>query len=114
MNRVQRDCCYNALAPADTATQSPVSPLRPDLFTTIEASVKSIWGAVPIVPFMETGATDGLYLRNVGVPVYGISGIFIPIDDVRMHGKDERILIKAFDDALDFTYDVLKRIGRER
>ncbi len=69
-------------------------------------------GTVPIVPIMETGATDGLYLRNAGVPVYGFSGLFIAIDDVRAHGKDERILVTAFDDALDFTYDFLKRIAR--
>ena len=98
------------LAPADTAVPSPPSPLRPDLFSVIDASVKSVWGPVPIVPVLETGATDGLYLRNAGVPVYGISGIFIGIDDVRAHGKDERILIKAYDQALDFTYDFLKRL----
>jgi acetylornithine deacetylase/succinyl-diaminopimelate desuccinylase-like protein len=98
------------LAPADTAVPSPPSPLRPDLFSIIDASVKSVWGPVTIVPVLETGATDGLYLRNAGVPVYGISGIFIGIDDVRAHGKDERILIKAYDQALDFTYDFLRRL----
>jgi acetylornithine deacetylase/succinyl-diaminopimelate desuccinylase-like protein len=61
---------------------------------------------------METGATDGLFFRNAGVPVYGLSGLFIPIDDVRAHGKDERILVKAFDESLDFTYDFLKRLTR--
>ena len=98
------------LAPADTAIPSPPSPLRPDLFSVIDASVKSVWGPVPVVPVLETGATDGLYLRNVGVPVYGISGIFLAIDDIRAHGKDERVPIKAFDAALDFTYDFLKRL----
>ena len=98
------------LTPADTAVPSPASPLRPDVFSAVEASVKAIWGAVPIVPIMETGATDGLFLRNAGLPVYGFSGLFIATDDVRAHGKDERILITAFDQALDFTYDLLKRI----
>jgi acetylornithine deacetylase/succinyl-diaminopimelate desuccinylase-like protein len=98
------------LAPADTAIPSPPSPLRQDLFSVIDASVRNVWGPVPIVPVLETGATDGLYLRNAGVPVYGISGIFIAIDDIRAHGKDERILIKAYDQALDFTYDFLKRL----
>ena len=98
------------VTPADTAVQSPASPLRPDLFSAIEASVKSVWGPLPIVPIMETGATDGLYLRNAGMPVYGFTGLFIAIDDVRAHGKDERILITAFDQSLDFTYDFLRRI----
>ena len=97
---------------ADTATPSPASPLRPDVFTAVEASVKATWGNVPVVPIMETGATDGLFFRNAGVPVYAFSGIFIATDDVRAHGKDERILVSAFDDGLDFTYDFLKRISR--
>ncbi len=100
------------LAPIDTAVPSPASPLRPDVFSAVEASVKAVWGNVPVVPIMETGATDGLYLRNAGVPVYGFSGLFIATNDVRAHGKDERILVSAFDDGLDFTYDFLKRIAR--
>lgn len=100
------------LAPMDTAMPSPASPLRPDVFNAVEQSVKSVWGAVPIVPIMETGATDGLYLRNAGVPVYGFSGLFIATDDVRAHGKDERILVSAYDQGLDFTYDLLKRLTR--
>jgi acetylornithine deacetylase/succinyl-diaminopimelate desuccinylase-like protein len=100
------------VAPIDTAVPSPASPLRADVFSAVEKSVKAVWGSVPIVPIMETGATDGLYLRNAGIPVYGFSGLFIPVDDVRAHGKDERILISAFDDALDFMYDLLKVVGR--
>ncbi len=109
LTRVVNDTAVH-LTPVDTAKQSPSSPLRADLFASIDASVKAVWGPVPIVPIMETGATDGLYLRNAGMPVYGLSGIFIPIDDVRAHGKDERIIIAEFDHALDFTYDFLKRI----
>jgi acetylornithine deacetylase/succinyl-diaminopimelate desuccinylase-like protein len=100
------------LAPIDTARPSPASPLRPDVFSAVEASVKAVWGNVPVVPIMETGATDGLFLRNAGVPVYAFSGLFIATNDVRAHGKDERILVSAFDDGLDFTYDFLKRIAR--
>ena len=100
------------VAPIDTARPSPASPLRPDVFAAVEASVKAVWGNVPVVPIMETGATDGLYLRNAGVPVYGFSGLFIATNDVRAHGKDERILVTAFDEGLDFTYDFLARIAR--
>lgn len=99
------------LAAVGAAVPSPASPLRPDVFNAVEASVKALWGSVPVVPIMETGATDGLFLRNAGVPVYGFNGLFIPIDDIRAHGKDERILITSFDQALDFTFDVLKRLA---
>jgi acetylornithine deacetylase/succinyl-diaminopimelate desuccinylase-like protein len=111
LTRVINDTAVH-LTPIDTAVPSPESPLRADVFAAVESSVKALWGSVPIVPIMETGATDGLFLRNAGMPVYGFSGLFIPIDDVRAHGKDERILITSFDQALDFTYDLLKRISR--
>jgi acetylornithine deacetylase/succinyl-diaminopimelate desuccinylase-like protein len=99
------------LAPIDTAKPSPPSPLRSDLFDMIAASVKATWGPMPIVPTLSTGATDGLYLLNAGMPVYGFTGMFIATDDDREHGKDERILISSFDDGLDFTYDLLKRLA---
>jgi acetylornithine deacetylase/succinyl-diaminopimelate desuccinylase-like protein len=111
--RVIADTSVHLVA-IDTAVQSPPSPLRPDLLAAIQGAVKAKWGDLPIVPVMETGATDGLYFRNVGIPVYGFTGIFLPTDDIRAHGKDERLLIKSFDDALDFVYDILKRVAPAR
>jgi acetylornithine deacetylase/succinyl-diaminopimelate desuccinylase-like protein len=73
--------------------------------------VKAVWSPMPIVPQMETGATDGLYLRNAGIPVYGFTGLFIDINDIRAHGKDERILVSSFQDGLRFAYEVIKRLG---
>ena len=60
---------------------------------------------------METGATDGLQLRNAGMPVFGTSGIFADVDDVRMHGKDERILVSSFYEGIEFSYQLLKGIS---
>jgi len=68
---------------------------------------------LPIVPNMETGATDGLFLRNRGFPVYGVSGLFADptIDeDNRAHGLNERIGVRAFYDQLEFTYRLLRRL----
>jgi acetylornithine deacetylase/succinyl-diaminopimelate desuccinylase-like protein len=99
---------------ADTATPSPPSPLPASLEQTIRSVAASIWGPLPLVPTMETGATDGLFLRNVGIPVYGVTGYFadpnIPAD-TRAHGLNERIGVKAYYDQLEFTYRLLKAIG---
>jgi len=99
---------------ADTATPSPPSPLPASLEQTIRSVATSIWGPLPLVPTMETGATDGLFLRNVGLPVYGVTGYFadpnIPAD-TRAHGLNERIGVKAYYDQLEFTYRLLKAIG---
>jgi acetylornithine deacetylase/succinyl-diaminopimelate desuccinylase-like protein len=61
---------------------------------------------------METGATDGLYLRNAGMPVYGVSGVFLDADDIRAHGRDERIGVRAFYEGADFTYRLVRALGR--
>jgi acetylornithine deacetylase/succinyl-diaminopimelate desuccinylase-like protein len=103
-----------AVAPAGTPTPSPPSPLAPEPLAAIEAAARAVWGstpAVPIIPYMETGATDGLYLRNAGMPVYGVTGISYDPDDVRAHGKDERILVKSYNEGLEFAYQMAKALG---
>lgn len=92
---------------------SPPSIPSPELLSTIERLTESIWGKVLVVPFMATGATDGLYLRNAGIPVFGINGQFGDVADVRAHGKDERILVREFYQALDFTYVFLTAIAAD-
>ncbi|MCX5754578.1 MAG: M20/M25/M40 family metallo-hydrolase [Gemmatimonadetes bacterium] len=90
--------------------QSPPSPLRPDVESAVRAATEAIAPNLPLVPNMETGATDGLYFRNAGIPVYGLSGIAIDTDDVRMHGRDERVNIVAFERAQEFMYRLLRTI----
>jgi len=65
---------------------------------------------VPVIPNMETGATDGLFLRNLGTPVYGISGVFLDADDIRAHGRAERIGVRAYYQGAEFTYRFLKAL----
>jgi acetylornithine deacetylase/succinyl-diaminopimelate desuccinylase-like protein len=93
---------------------SPASPLQPGLMQIIEAVTEKYWPGVPVLPVMETGATDGLYLRNAGIPTYGVSGVFIDEDDVRAHGKDERIGVKEFYDGLEYEYHLIKAFSSSR
>jgi acetylornithine deacetylase/succinyl-diaminopimelate desuccinylase-like protein len=91
-------------------TPSPPSPLRPDLLSPIEALVRKMWPGVPVVPEMSTGATDGLFVRNAGIPVYGVSAIFEDVNDVRAHGRDERVRVQSFHDASRFWYELLRAL----
>ena len=95
-------------------TLSPASPLRPDVMRPIEALVAKMWPGAAVVPEMSTGATDGLYVRNVGIPVYGVSAVFDRLDDIRAHGRDERIPVKSFHDAVEFWYQLLKTLAGPR
>ena len=61
---------------------------------------------------METGATDGKFLRLAGIPTYGLTGMFTDLDDIRAHGRDERTLVKAFYEAQDFMYRLVAELAK--
>lgn len=81
---------------------SPPTALTPDVEAAIRRVSTSLWGELPLLQTMETGATDGLFLRNIGIPVYGVSGVFGDAEDDRLHGRDERIGVASFREALVF------------
>jgi acetylornithine deacetylase/succinyl-diaminopimelate desuccinylase-like protein len=98
------------LARVRPPTPSPASPLRSDVMGPIERIVAQLWPGAAVVPEMSTGATDGLYTRSGGIPTYGVGAIFDRIDDVRAHGRDERVGVKAFHDAAQFWYELVKSL----
>ncbi len=97
-----------ALARVNEPTPSPPSPLVPEVLGPIETLVAEFWPGIPVIPTMSTGATDGLYVRNAGIPVYGVAAIFEDPEDTRAHGKDERIAIARFYEALEFWYRMIR------
>jgi acetylornithine deacetylase/succinyl-diaminopimelate desuccinylase-like protein len=90
---------------------SPASPLRPDLMAAIQRHTAGMWPGVIVLPVMSTGGTDGLHLRNAGIPTYGVDGLFTDVDDVRAHGRDERIGVKEFYAGREFLYRLVKTLG---
>ena len=95
------------------ATPSPPSPLTREIMDPIERVTKRLWN-IPVVPTMETGATDGLYFRNAGIPVYGVSGVFVDINDIRAHGRDERIGVQDYYDGAEYIYQLVKEVSSAR
>jgi acetylornithine deacetylase/succinyl-diaminopimelate desuccinylase-like protein len=93
------------------ARPSRPSPLRPDVMDVVESLTKEMYPGAIVIPVMSTGATDGLYLRNGEIPTYGVDGTFGDIDDVRAHGRDERIGVKQFYEGLEFQYRLIKTLA---
>lgn len=91
-------------------TASPPSPLRPEIMEPIEELATEMWPGVVVVPEMSTGATDGLYVRNAGIPVYGVGAIFGDPEDARAHGRDERVSVTRFYEALEFWNRLMRRL----
>jgi acetylornithine deacetylase/succinyl-diaminopimelate desuccinylase-like protein len=100
-----------SITPVNPAQPSSASPLTPDVMRAIEQAKEKVWPGLPVLPFMETGATDGLFFRNQGIPSYGICGTAGDLDDIRAHGKDERVAVKDFYDGLEFEYQLIKAIA---
>ena len=87
---------------------SAPSALQDEVMGAIEKVSAEFWPGTPIVPIMSAGATDGSYLRNAGIPTYGHSGLASDVDDVRIHGRDERVLVKSVFDGQEYLYRLVK------
>jgi acetylornithine deacetylase/succinyl-diaminopimelate desuccinylase-like protein len=98
----------------DSSFRAPLSPLREDVTGPLVQIASAMWPGVNVTPIMSTGASDGIYLRIHGMPVYGVSGMFSDVDDVRAHGKDERMGVKEFYDGVDFMYRFIKAMSSEK
>jgi acetylornithine deacetylase/succinyl-diaminopimelate desuccinylase-like protein len=96
----------------ETESYAP-PPLRRDVFVPLEKIAASMWPGAPVIPTMATGASDAVYTNAAGLSTYGVSGIAIDRNDIRAHGKDERLPIDSFYSGLDFYYRYLKAITSE-
>lgn len=90
---------------------SPVSPMRPDIMKAFERVTDTMWPGVLTLPSMAVGGSDGRYLRSAGIPTYGVQGFFLDRDDVRAHGRDERMLVRSFYEGQTFLYEFVKDLA---
>ena len=102
-----------AVSVVGEAVPAPASAINPAIVSKLQSLSAKLYGGLPIVPVMDTGASDGKYLRIAGIPTYGVPGVFEDVDDVRAHGKDERIGVKDFYDGVDFYYEFIKSLGTQ-
>src|SRR5713101_2908206 len=91
---------------------SAPSALHEEIVGAIAKLSAEFWPGAPIIPTMSAGATDGSYLRNAGIPTYGHSGLAGDVDDVRVHGKDERVLVKSFFNGQEYLYRLVKMLSK--
>ena len=88
-----------------------VPPIEPAVLAATTELTKKMWGDIPVVPTMSTGATDGHYLRAAGIPTYGVSGLFSLPGETNAHGRDEKMRVKSFYEGLDFLDQLVRRLG---
>jgi acetylornithine deacetylase/succinyl-diaminopimelate desuccinylase-like protein len=100
-----------AIAIKDKDVASAPSSIPKELTAAAEKLTAKYYSGIPVIPTMSTGATDGRFLRNAGIPTYGHSGMAGDIYDVRAHGKDERVSAKGFDTGVQYLYELVKMLA---
>jgi acetylornithine deacetylase/succinyl-diaminopimelate desuccinylase-like protein len=94
------------------ASASDASPLRPDVVAAVTKAVHARAPGLPIVPSMSGGATDSYHFRKVGVPSYGVAGLFSKASDSFAHGLNERVPVDAIPPALAHWDHLLRTLSK--
>lgn len=94
-----------------TPAPGPASPMRDDVLGAARTLTAAMWPGVIAVPMMVMGATDGRATRAAGIPTYGVQGFFYDRDDIRFHGRDERLKVQSFYEGQTFLYELVKRLA---
>ena len=100
--------------PLEEPTESPISPLRPDIVDAVKKAVHARYPGIKVMGYMESGGTDGMHFRKAGIPTLAVSGVFMNPDEMYAHGLNERVPVKAFYDALDHWSIILRELGTTR
>ena len=110
IERVVNDTTVHVTMRATERPPAP-SPLLPELFDAVNQVTRDMWGNVPVIPVMSTGATDSRFFREKDVPSYGVSGLFLdPSVDARAHGRDERMRIQSYYEGQEFLWRLTKAL----
>jgi len=93
------------------AVLSPPSPINPEVMRTIETLSNEMWPSVPVIPIMSGAYTDNRWLRNAGIPSYGVSGLFVDPVTNGVHGLNEQVGVKELYDSKEYLYRLIKRLA---
>ena len=89
-------------------------PLDPKIVAPIEKLAAKHFPGVPVLPIMSTGATDGVFLEAIGIPVYGVPGTFVEADNSGVHGLNERVRKDSLYDSRDYLFDLVKLFANSK
>ena len=82
--------------------------LDPKVIGPAEKLVAKYFPGVPLIPTMSTGATDGIFLEAIGIPVYGAPGGWGDPDGNGVHGLNERRSERSLFIGRDFLTDLVR------
>ncbi|MDG2517361.1 M20/M25/M40 family metallo-hydrolase [Lysobacter soli] len=86
--------------------------LDPAIIGPMEKLSAKYFPGVPVIPSMSTGATDGLYMSAVGIPTYGVPGMWGDPDGNGAHGLNERLEVRSVYVGRDYLFDLVKALAQ--
>jgi acetylornithine deacetylase/succinyl-diaminopimelate desuccinylase-like protein len=111
--RVINDTTVQVIATRDNRPKEPPTPLLPEVMEPITRITHDMFGNIPVIPTMSTGATDSRYFRQLNIPAFGVSGLFSdPLVDARAHGRDERMRVQSLFEGQEFLYRLTKALSQ--
>jgi acetylornithine deacetylase/succinyl-diaminopimelate desuccinylase-like protein len=110
LNRVISDEKVKVI-PKGQAVLSPASPINPEIMHAVEVLAGEMWPGVLVIPTMSGGYTDSRWLRNAGIPSYGVSGLFTDPVNSGVHGRNEQVGAKELYDSKEFLYRLVKQLA---
>ena len=91
---------------------SPAAKMTSEIMHPVAQVTKELFGGIPVIPTMSTGANDSRFFLTIGVPAYGVSGLFMdPSVDARAHGRDERMRMQSYYEGQEFLYRLTKLLA---
>jgi acetylornithine deacetylase/succinyl-diaminopimelate desuccinylase-like protein len=111
-DQLDRDVIFMATAAEEGGPEVGIDEMvSTPLYQAMEQAAVAMVPGTTVIPFMSTGATDGAALRAKGIPTYGILPMLLPmVDELRMHGDNERVPVQALGWAAEFLYRTLERV----
>jgi acetylornithine deacetylase/succinyl-diaminopimelate desuccinylase-like protein len=108
LQRIAEDPAVKVSSTGNPGPVPPVSPLTAQVLGPVEQVAAQLWPGVPVVPGLEPGGSDAVYLDRVGVPTYGVTGILYDPDGGHIHGLNERVRVRSVYDGRTFLYRLVK------
>ncbi len=100
-------------APGNGGHPAPPPRLTPEVLEPIERIAADLWPGVPVVPGMEPGASDAVWIASAGIPTYGVTGLFTDPDGGNMHGLDEHVRVRSVVEGREFLYRLIKAYSQQ-
>ena len=86
----------------------PAPPLEEHIIGPMQKLAAKYWPGIPVIPSMANGYTDATFLGAVGIPTYGIPGMWSDPDGNGVHGLNERIEVRSVYVGRDYMFDLIK------